>query len=143
LRGRLQPRAIVALQGFELSFLDDAGHAALARTLRTVFSEVHSYQAHIPSFLGSWGFILASDWFRPAEWPAATIDAVIGDRLGSWMHHVDGNFLKGRFALCKETRQALSGPGPVLEDGSRFVPPPQIREIVPERVQFPAIQGWR
>jgi spermidine synthase len=43
LRRRLRPDAIVAVQGLEFSFLDDKAHAALARTLRTVFAEVYSW----------------------------------------------------------------------------------------------------
>ena len=39
-RQRLRPGGIVAVQGLEFSFLDDEAHAAVARTLRAVFTEV-------------------------------------------------------------------------------------------------------
>ncbi|HEV3024296.1 MAG TPA: fused MFS/spermidine synthase, partial [Pirellulales bacterium] len=57
LRRRLRPDGLVVVQGLEFSFLDDKPHAAVSRTLRTVFREVHSYRVHIPSFLSCWGFL--------------------------------------------------------------------------------------
>jgi spermidine synthase len=138
LRRRLRPDAIVVVQGLEFSFMDDKPHAALSRTLRTVFPEVHSYRVHIPSFLGCWGFLLASDWARPSEWREDDIARTIDDRLGpAWLSHVNAEFLKGAFSLCKETQFLLSQPGPVLEDGVDFVPPPNIEDIEPPYAEFP------
>ncbi len=122
LRRRLQPGALVAIQGMEFSFLDHYPHAALSRTLRTAFSEVHSYRMDIPSFLSSWGFMLASDWCAPAQWSAAAIDQQIGRRLvPDDLQHLTGEFLMSRFSLCKATRALLVQSGPLLEDGVRFV----------------------
>ncbi|MBN0825726.1 fused MFS/spermidine synthase, partial [Pseudomonas aeruginosa] len=45
LHSRLRPGGVVAVQGLEFSHSDDKPHAALARTLRSVFSQVHSYRA--------------------------------------------------------------------------------------------------
>ena len=138
LRRRLRPDAIVVVQGLEFSFMDDKPHAALSRTLRTVFPEVHSYRVHIPSFLGSWGFLLASDWAVPGQWRADDIQRTIEDRLGlTWLTHLDPEFLKAAFCLCKETQFLLSQPGPVLEDGVEFVPPPNIEDIEPPYAEFP------
>ncbi|HQU47347.1 MAG TPA: hypothetical protein PK867_31380, partial [Pirellulales bacterium] len=82
LRSRLRPGGLVVVQGLEFSFIDDKQHVALSRTLRTVFPEVHSYRVHIPSFLSSWGFLIASDWFAPSEWSPGEIDRAIANRLG-------------------------------------------------------------
>ena len=137
-RLRLRPGAIVVVQGLEFSFLDDRAHAALARTLRTVFPEVHSYQATVPSFLGSWGFIIASDWWRPSGWRAEDIDRRIEQRLGAeWMDHLSGEYLQACFTLSKETRFLLSLPGPILEDGVAFVPPPYIDDVEAPFAEFP------
>jgi spermidine synthase len=128
LRRRLRPNAILVVQGLELSFLDYKEHAALARTLRTVFPEVHSYRVHIPSFLSSWGFLVASDWFRPSEIPPDEIDTVITNRLGNdWLAHITSDYMKSCFCLCKKTRFMLSLPGPILEDNVPFVAPPDIK----------------
>ncbi|HEX5499419.1 MAG TPA: fused MFS/spermidine synthase, partial [Thermomicrobiales bacterium] len=138
LRGRLRPGGLAVVQGLEFSFIDDKQHVALARTLRTVFPEVHSYRVHIPSFLSSWGFLIASDWFAPSEWPAAEIDRAISARLGGeWLNHLTGDFLKGAFTHCKETQFLLSLAGPILEDGVAFVPPPDIDHVEPDSAPFP------
>jgi spermidine synthase len=136
-RQRLRPGGIVAVQGLEFSFLDDEAHAAIARTLRVVFKEVHSYRTHIPSFLASWGFMLASDWARPDEWLAEAIDGTIADRLGDWLDHVNGAFLKSCFAMCKDTLLCLAAPGPVLQDGVIFAPRVVIEVPEPTRAIFP------
>lgn len=65
---------MIAVQGLEFSHSDDKPHAALARTLRSVFAQVHSYRATVPSFLSSWGFLLASDWLDANHWQADDID---------------------------------------------------------------------
>ncbi len=140
LRSRLRPDAIVAVQGLEFSFLEDKQHMAIVKTLRSVFPEVHSYLASIPSFLSTWGFLIASDWFRPTEWHADEIDRAIERRLGSqWLEHITGSYLKSCFTFCKETLFCMAQPGPILEDGVDFVPPPYIEEIEPAFAQFPIL----
>jgi spermidine synthase len=138
LRRRLRPNAIVVVQGLEFSFIDDKPHVALSRTMRSVFPEVHSYRVGIPSFLGTWGFLIASDWFRPSEWTTDEIDTSISRRLGpQWLNHANGEFVKAAFSHCKETLFLLSQPGPLLEDGVEFVPPPYIEEVEPPFAQSP------
>lgn len=142
LRNRLKPGAIVAIQGLEFSFLDNKPHAALYRTLRSVFSEVHSYRVDIPSFLSSWGFMIASDWFSPAEWSAAEIDETIQKRFGDrWLRHVNGEFLKSRFSLCKETKRLLSKKGAILEDGIPLILPPDEETGDTRFIKFPIRPG--
>jgi spermidine synthase len=140
LRLHLRPDGIVVVQGLEFSFLDDKAHAALARTLRTVFSEVHSYRVHVPSFLSCWGFLIASNWFAPSDWSAAECDRAVEARLGTqWLHHLTGDFFRACATLCKETQFLLSLPGPILEDGVAFVAPPDIDDVEREYVQFPIL----
>ena len=141
LRRRLRPDGIVCRrqrEAWSSSFLDDKPHVALSRTLRSVFPEVHSYRVHVPSFLGSWGFLLASDWARVSEWKDDDIERTIQDRLGmAWLDHLTPEFLKAAFCLCKETQFLLSQPGPILEDGVDFVVPPNIEDIEPPFAEFP------
>jgi spermidine synthase len=140
LRRRLRKDAIVVVQGLEFSFLDDKEHVALARTLRTVFPEVHSYSVHIPSFLSNWGFLIASDWVRPTDWGPEEIDRAAERKLGTeWLDHITGDFLRSTFAFCKETQFLLSQPGPILEDDVTFIPPPYIEDAEPAIVQFPIL----
>ncbi len=140
LRQRLRPGGIVMVQALELSALDYKEHAALMRTLRRVFREVHSYKVGIPSFLCSWGFLMASDWAHPADWRAETLDRLIEQRLGSlWLDHVTGEFMKAAFVHDKETRYLLGLPGPILEDEHPFVPPPDIDDVAIDRARLPAL----
>ena len=140
IRALLRPRGILVVQGLEFTFNDYKGHMALRRTIATAFAEVHSYQVAIPSFLSTWGFILASDHIVPAEWHASVIDRRIEDRLGtSWLDHLTGSFLGASFCHCKETEFYLNLPGPILEDGVGFVPPPDVEEEEPTGPQLPAL----
>ncbi len=142
LKGRLRPGGLIVVQGLEFSFIDDKPHVALTRTLRTVFPEVHSYHALVPSFLGIWGMIIASDWFAPSELRAADFDRVIESRLGTqWLDHLTGELLLSSFTHCKETRFLLGQPGPILEDGVPFVAPPYIEDVEPPYAQFPIQPG--
>ena len=142
---RLSQNAVVVIQGLELSHLDYEGHSALLRTLKTVFSEVHSYRAHIPSFFSSWGFLIASNWFNPTRWSAQQIDMAIEERIGSqWLEHVTGDFLKSAFTLCKETDSRLLKPGPILEDGVDFILAPEAPEEQRSTpIRFPVLPEQR
>jgi spermidine synthase len=140
LKKKLRREGIVVVQAMEFSFLDDKLHAALSRTLKTVFSEVHSYSTSIPSFLSNWGFIVASDWFNPAKWSVESIDQTIYKRLGTYLSHLHGEFLKSRFSHCKSTEFLLSLPGPIIEDGVDFLAPPSVEWIEPEKLQFPILR---
>jgi spermidine synthase len=138
LKRRLRPKGIVVVQGMEFSYLKDKPHAALTRTLRSAFAEVHGYQVHVPSFFASWGFLTASDWFSPEQGTAADFDEVIQARLpAQWLSHLTGEFLRRCFSHCKETQFRLALSGPILEDGAAFTPPPDIKQEKPQRVAFP------
>jgi spermidine synthase len=140
LRRRLRPSGLIVVQGLEFSFLDDKSHAALSRTLQTVFREVHSYRVHIPSFLSCWGFLIASDWFSPREWSAPVCDRAVDARLGAgWLEHLGGDYFGACATLCKETRFLLSLAGPILEDGVSFIPPPNIRKAEASLARFPVL----
>jgi hypothetical protein len=81
---------------------------------------------------------------RPADWSAAEIDRRIGERIGDWPKHIAGDFLKSLFGHSKETLAALARPGPILEDGVQFHPPPE-DEVAEDsaRVRFPILPKVR
>ncbi len=139
LRRRLRPNGLVVVQALEFSFVDDKPHVALSRTLRSVFPEVYSYRVHVPSFLGAWGYLIASDWFRPHETSGADIDRAIQMKLGGdWLSHLTGDFAKSCFTHCRETSFLLAQPGPILEDGVDFIPPPYIDDV-DQIVELPSL----
>ena len=140
LRKRLRPGGIVMVQALEFSCADYKEHAALMRTLKTVFQEVHSFKVCVPSFLGSWGFLMASDWARPEQWRAESIDRAVEQKLGAfWLDHFTGEFLLSSFVHDKETRYLLGLPGPILEDDRPFVAPPDIDSVEIQRAKLPAL----
>ena len=121
LRRRLRPGFIVAIQGLEFTFDNSREHAALLRTLRSVFRFALSYSATIPSFLSSWGFIVACDDYPPESWNNREIDSAIYRKLPQdWLVHLDGTYLQKTFTHCGLTRRMLTMPGPVLEDGVKL-----------------------
>jgi spermidine synthase len=120
-RRRLRPGGIVVVQALEFSFNRHQEHAALFRTLKSVFSEVYSYSATVPSFLCSWGFLIASDSFQHDRAVPAALDVTIARQVGTDnLAHIDGGFIRSCFAMTKRTRALLESAGPVLEDGVPF-----------------------
>ena len=141
LHRRLRPEGIVMVQALEFSNVDYKEHAALMRTLRTAFREVHSYKTTIPSFLCSWGFLIASDTARPRDWRPEAIDRIIEQKLGNgWLDHLTGEFLLATFVHDKETQYLLGLPGPILEDEHPFLAPPDIEEIEVTRAELPVLR---
>lgn len=66
---RLADRGTVALQALELSLSDNAAHLRVRQDVGMVFSCMFSYHAFVPSFRGSWGFLLATGgpWLNPVD----------------------------------------------------------------------------
>jgi spermidine synthase len=119
LKARLAPGGVTAVQAMKFSHLDSEAHCLLARTMRTIFTEVHSYHAIIPSFLCDWSFILASDWFNPKKMSAKNFNDTISARIGAdVLKHIDGDFFISTLQFPKNSRAALAENGPVLQDAS-------------------------
>lgn len=106
---------IVAVQGMEISFLRKA-HFQLTRTLRAVYSKVRNYQVFIPSFMRSWGFILASNWNYSDLDSSAEISALLDARVGEGsLHHMTPEMIQHSFYSCRKTQDFLSRDGPIWE----------------------------
>lgn len=116
LRSRLSAGGMLAVQGMQLAPGRDE-HFLLKRTIASVFSEVHSYHAMIPSFLSDWAFIIASDWFNPKKMTDKSFNDVAALRLkANQLRHVDGEFLQSCFLFPKQLRARMSESGGCLED---------------------------
>lgn len=119
LKARLAPGAIIAIQANKFSHLEHNSHCLLARTVRSVFSEVHSYHAIIPSFLCDWSFLLASDWFNPKKISPKNFNDCVSTRIGTGaLKHVDGDFFLSTLQFPKEARASLAEAGSILQDSS-------------------------
>lgn len=115
LKSRLLPGGILALQGGGLSLDYMNMHAALRHTLHQIFKTVRSYHTYVPSFDGSWGFILASDLHDPLALDQEEVDR----RLGSVAHQLqfyNGETHEGLFRLPKNIRRALSENRVIIDD---------------------------
>ncbi len=114
---RLAPRGVVALQALSLRAAPEYRlHAALAGTLRGIFSSVRSYAEFIPSFDSLWGFLLALRARAHLLSPSAMEKRLQARGLGD-LHTLDAEAFARCFALPKPLRAALAAPGPPLRDG--------------------------
>lgn len=115
---RLTPGGVVIVQALETSICDHEEHAMLVRTLGEVFTNVRSYVSFVPSFLYSWGFLIASDTIDPATLSVEEVDRRVAERLNSELRAYDGVTHRGYFSLPKDLRALLSAPGPILDDAT-------------------------
>jgi len=118
----LNPQGLLVVQGMEYSIYDK-GHFILLRTLKSAFKEVHSYTTVVPSFLASWGFAMASDWFDPSDWQPKHIDSNIDIRIPGWLKHLDGAFFKSTLVHSKYARFLMSLDGPIVQDKQPYEDP--------------------
>lgn len=106
----MNENAIVAIQGLVLSHLDSesSGHIRLLKAVREVFQFVHSYNYSIPSFLSSWGFMLASDWFKDSSLNAQFFEERIAQKLtGTSLDFLSGETIMSAFNHDKKLAQML------------------------------------
>ncbi|MCK1515132.1 hypothetical protein IVB22_21750 [Bradyrhizobium sp. 190] len=115
IKERLKPGGIVGIQALRFSFADGHAHAMLARTLKSVFDQVHS--AFVPSFLRGWGFLIASDWFVPADFSASAMDSIISKRINSSLSHLTGAFFQSCCIQCAQAQKLLASNRPIFVDG--------------------------
>lgn len=107
LKKKLKPQGLIALQSGSTSMVISLGFSAVANTLRTAFSIVAPYQTEIPSFVGTWGFDVASQQLDPRELSAEEIDARISNRINKTPRFYDGNTHCGIFCLPKYLREEM------------------------------------
>jgi spermidine synthase len=89
---------------------------AIANTLRTVFPIIRTYQAHVPSFLGLWGFVAASQSLDPLELTPKEIDARISTRISKKLKSYDGLTHQAMFTIPKHIRQQLAAGKRIITD---------------------------
>ena len=89
---------------------------AIANTLRNVFPIARPYQVHVPSFLGLWGFVSASQSLDPAELTAEEIDTRISIRISKNLKSYDGLTHRAMFTIPKHIRQQLAASKRIITD---------------------------
>ncbi len=124
LKDRLKPQGVMVAQSgptgpaFYLQCF-----SAVANTIRSVFPSVCAYEAFVPSFGSTWGFVVGSLGPGPAALSVESVDERIADRVGRELRHYDGVTHRGMFALPKYLREATATEERVITEATPlFVP---------------------
>jgi len=113
-REKLSPGGIICVQAGPSRLPSFQLYVNIHRTLREVWPSVFPYQAEVPSFGGSWGFILAGEGITlpsPEE-----VEERLSRRVDGELRFYDGTAHRGMFSLPKFIRRELEAGGMVITD---------------------------
>jgi len=113
---KLGPDGIMSVQAEPAEWRNLDNFTAIANTLRNVFPIARPYQVHVPSFLGLWGFVAASQSLDPSELTPKEIDARISTRISKKLKSYDGLTHQAMFTIPKHIRQQLSASKRIITD---------------------------
>ena len=113
---KLAPDAIMSVQAEPAEWRNLDNFTAIATTLRSVFSITRPYQIHVPSFLGLWGFVSASQNLDPHELTPEEIDTRISTRISKKLKSYDGLTHQAMFTIAKHIRQQLDTSKRIITD---------------------------
>jgi spermidine synthase len=113
---KLGPDGIMSVQAESAEWTNLDNFTAIANTLRNVFSIARPYQVHVPSFLGLWGFVIASQSLDPFELSAEEIDTRISTRISKKLKSYDGLTHQAMFTIPKHIRQQLAENKRIITD---------------------------
>jgi len=113
---RLGPTGIMSVQAEPAEWGNLDNFTAILNTLRNVFPITRPYQAHIPSFLSLWGFVVASQSLDPSELTPEEIDARISTRISKKLKFYDGLTHQAMFTIPKHIRQQLAASKRIITD---------------------------
>ncbi len=112
----LGPDGIMSVQAEPAEWMNLDNFSAIATTLRSVFPIARPYQVHVPSFLGLWGFVSASQNLDPLELTPEEIDTRISTRISKKIRSYDGLTHQAAFAMPKHIRQQLAASKRIITD---------------------------
>jgi spermidine synthase len=113
---KLGPDGIMSVQAEPSEWGNLDNFTAIANTLRNVFRITRPYQVHVPSFLGLWGFVSASQSLDPSKLTAEEIDARISVRISKELKSYDGLTHQAMFTIPKHIRQQLAASKRIITD---------------------------
>ncbi|MCX7719972.1 MAG: polyamine aminopropyltransferase [Dictyoglomus thermophilum] len=103
----LNPSGIVVTQAETVQLGQEYKHFNIKKSFSAVFKSSYSYQTFIPSFDGSWGFLIGSrdnlDPFKPVD----VINKLISQRIKGELKYYDGETHNHLFHLPKYLRGAF------------------------------------
>jgi len=113
---KLGPAGIMSVQAESAEWTSLDNFTAITSTLRNVFPIAHPYQVHVPSFLGLWGFVAASQSLDPCELTPEEIDNRISTRISKKLKSYDGLTHQAMFTIPKHIRQQLATSTRIITD---------------------------
>jgi spermidine synthase len=113
---KLGPAGIMSVQAEPAEWRNLDSFTAIANTLRNVFPIARPYQVHVPSFLGLWGFVAASQSLDPSELTPEEIDTRISTRISKKLKSYDGLTHQAMFTIPKHIRQQLAASKIIITD---------------------------
>ncbi len=113
---KLKPGGIMSVQAESAELTNMSNFTAILNTLSSVFSVTRPYRAHVPSFLGVWGFVCASQSLDPIALTCEQIDSTISARVSKELKSYDGITHQSVFAIPKHIRQKLASCKRIITD---------------------------
>jgi len=113
---KLGPDGIMSVQAEPAEWRNLDNFTAITNTLRNVFPIAQPYQVHVPSFLGLWGFVVASQSIDPSKLTTEEIDARISTRILKEPKSYDGLTHQAMFTIAKHIRQQLAASKRIITD---------------------------
>ena len=113
---KLGPDGIMSVQAEPSEWGNLDNFTAIANTLRSVFAIARPYQVHVPSFLGLWGFVSASQSLDPLHLTPEEIDTRISTRISKKLKSYDGLTHQAMFTIPKHIRQQLAASKRIITD---------------------------
>ncbi len=108
---------VMVVQACQLTITHWEEHSIIRQTLATAFPIVRSYLTFVPSFLVTWGFLMATKGLDPLQLSSETVTSRIAERgLTDALRMYDELAHKALFCLPKELRKNLTKPTRILED---------------------------
>lgn len=96
--------------------------SAVANTVGSAFPAMSAYEAFVPSFGATWGFVSGSLGCDPAALAGADVDSRLSERGIGGLRHYDGETHTGMFSLPKYLREAMKAERRVItRDDPLFV----------------------
>ena len=113
---RLGPNGIMSVQSESAEWANLDNFTAIASTLSSVFSVARPYRVHVPSFLGMWGFVSASQTLDPRDLTPEEVDRRISTRIAGEPRSYDGLTHRAMFTIPKHIRQKLASCDRIITD---------------------------
>jgi len=113
---KLGPAGIMSVQAESAEWTNLDNFTAISSTLRNVFPIARPYQVLVPSFLGLWGFVVASQSLDPCELTPEEIDTRISTRISKKLKSYDGLTHQAMFTIPKHIRQQLAASTRIITD---------------------------